>query len=66
MEFTNVTIIETDGMDTLLFESSVPSPIYPFEGNAVFEVQVACGYGKQWLQDNFPNIDVKVLEYQGV
>lgn len=60
--FKKATILEDAyGSDLILFKSDMELACYPFEGSQDFQVKAAKGYGKEWVEKNFPEIEIEII-----
>lgn len=56
LEVKSVTLLLTDGADIILLSTDLPSGVYPFEGSAQFQLQVAKDQGANYIVKHFSNV----------
>jgi hypothetical protein len=56
-EVKRASVLTGDGSDKILLTVEAASPIWPFDaGTAHLSIDAAHGMGKQWLDENFPEL----------
>lgn len=59
----SITILTGRGSDEIGLETDLPNEVSPCQGNACLTVHVSRGTGKDYCEQNFPGIPVKVIEW---
>ena len=59
---TGITVVNTGGPDHIFLTTTLPNPIYPFEGSATIKLDSAPTKTKKFLKDYFPNIKYKHIK----
>jgi len=62
LEILSITIFVGRGADQIDMEVDAPSGIWPFEGNAFVKMEIAAGQGREYVHNNFPDLDYKVIK----
>jgi hypothetical protein len=62
LEIIKITVVNTGGADTIYLVTTLPNPIWPFEGNSVLKMESAQSYTEKFLADNFPGMEYKYIK----
>lgn len=55
-------LIDCPGTDELYFNTEkLPSPVWPYEGNAVLRLDLASGIGIEYCAREFPDLPVRII-----
>jgi hypothetical protein len=55
-------LVKTGSTDLVCLEIEASTPLPVMGGPAVAKIHVAAGYGVEWSRENFPTLDLKVID----
>jgi hypothetical protein len=59
MKILSITVVNTGGADTVLFNTDLPEPVWPYTGTATLKTESARHMTDQFLSTYFPDVPVK-------
>lgn len=63
IKISKITIVRiSGGADKLYLKTTLPSGVWPFDGEQTLETDVACGLGEEYVNKYFPGVEFEVKD----